>query len=153
MALPCIAPAASLIVWQQYETFKVGLSPSKKKNFICFNDSPTKIIKNDFLLHIKSSFRSQGISIFVLIFAACRKNDLNRKTVNFEIYDVTTWLTKNYNIRITQYFTNQRQPDNEIWSFNRTFQGKYFCLKIMQKMRQANWFQIAFCFLKKLYIR
>ena len=58
--------------------------------------------------------------------------------VNFEIYDVTTWLTKNYNIHIAQYFVNQRQPDNEIGSVDRTFQGKYFSLKIMQKMRQAN---------------
>ena len=80
MALPCIAPAASLIVWQQYETFKVGLSPSKKNFFICFNDSPMKIIKNVFLFHIKSSFRSQDISVFVLIFSACRKNGLNKKT-------------------------------------------------------------------------
>ena len=81
VALPRIAPAASLIVWQQYETFKVGLSPSKKKKIvICFNDSPTKIIKNVFLLHIKSSFHSQDISIFVLIFLACIKNSLNRKT-------------------------------------------------------------------------
>ena len=133
-----MAPAASLIVWQQYETFKVGLSPSKKNFVICFNDSPTKMIKNAFLLHIKSSFHSQDISVFVLIFLACRKNSLNRKRVNFEIYDVTTWLTKNYNIHIAQYFTNQRQRDNEIWSVNRTFQDKYFSLKIMQKMRQAN---------------
>ena len=28
---------------------------------------------------------------------------------------------------------------------------KYFSWKIMQIMRQGNWFQISFCFLKKLY--
>ena len=54
--------------------------PKKKKIVICFNDSPTKIIKNVFLLHIKSSFHCQDISILVLIFLACRKNSLNRKT-------------------------------------------------------------------------
>ena len=27
---------------------KVRLSPSKEKSFICFNDSPSKIMKNDF---------------------------------------------------------------------------------------------------------
>ena len=30
------------------------------------------------------------------------------------------------------------QPDNEVWPVNRTFQEKYFSLKIMQKMRQGN---------------
>ena len=56
--------------------------------------------------------------------------------VNFEIYDATAWLTKNYNLHIAQYLMNQRQPDNEIWSVNRMSQKKYFALKIMQKMRQ-----------------
>ena len=58
--------------------------------------------------------------------------------INFEIYDVTALLTKNYNTHIAQYLTNERQPGNEIWSVNRTFQEKYFYLKIMKKMRQGN---------------
>ena len=38
--------------------------------------------------------------------------------VNFKIYDVTAWLTNNYNTHIAQYLTKERQPDNEIWSDN-----------------------------------
>ena len=38
--------------------------------------------------------------------------------LNFKIYDVTTWLTNNYNAHIAQYLTKERQPDNEIWSVN-----------------------------------
>ena len=38
--------------------------------------------------------------------------------LNFKIYDVTTWLTNNYNSHIAQYLTKERQPDNEIWSVN-----------------------------------
>ena len=38
---------------------KVGLSPSKKKIIICFNDNPSKMMKNAF--HLESSFRSQDI--------------------------------------------------------------------------------------------
>ena len=68
----------SLIIGNGFANMKVGLPPSKKKIFICFNDSPTKII-NVFLFHIKSSFRSQDISIFVLIFSARRRNSLKRK--------------------------------------------------------------------------
>ena len=29
-----------------------------------------------------------------------------KEKVNFEIYDVTVWLTKNYNTYIAQYLTN-----------------------------------------------
>ena len=55
--------------------------------------------------YLKSSFRSQDISIFVLPFWSCRKNGLIRE-VNFEIHDVTAWLTNNYNTHITQYLPN-----------------------------------------------
>ena len=54
------------------------------------------------------------------------------------MYDATAWLTKNYNTHIAQYLMNQRQPDNEVWSVNRTSQEKYFSLKIMQRMRKRN---------------
>ena len=37
-------------------SFKVGLSPSKKFSFICFNDSPSKIMKNAFYFILKALF-------------------------------------------------------------------------------------------------
>ena len=39
---------------------------------------PFKIDEKCFLFHLKSSFRSQGISIFVMTFWLCRKNSLIR---------------------------------------------------------------------------
>ena len=42
------------------------------------------------------------------------------------MYDITAWLTKNYNTHTAQYLMNQRQPDNEIWSVNRTTQEIFF---------------------------
>ena len=36
---------------------------------------------------------------------------------DFKIYDVTRWLTNNYNTHIAQYLTKLRQPDN--WSVYR----------------------------------
>ena len=39
--------------------------------------------------------------------------------INFKFYDVTTWLTYNYNKDIAQYFKKSKQLDNEIWSVNR----------------------------------
>ena len=35
---------------------KVGLSPSKKVFFICFNDSPSKMMKNAFYFILKALF-------------------------------------------------------------------------------------------------
>ena len=58
--------------------------------------------------------------------------------VNFKIYDVTTWLTNNYNTHIAQYLAKQRQPGNETWSINRINQEKYVASKIMQKIRQGS---------------
>ena len=39
--------------------------------------------------------------------------------VNFEIHDATTRFTNICNTHIAQYLPKQRQPDNEIWTFNR----------------------------------
>ena len=52
-----------------------------QKKFFCYL-LDWKPFKNDeklFLLHLKSSFLSQDISVFVATFWSCRKNDLIRK--------------------------------------------------------------------------
>ena len=36
--------------------FKVGVSPSKKKNIVCINDSPSKMLKNAFYFILKALF-------------------------------------------------------------------------------------------------
>ena len=45
---------------------------------------------------------------------------------------------KTYNTHISEYLTNYRQPNNEIWSINRIEQKKYFTSKTMEKMRQGD---------------
>ena len=54
------------------------------------------MMKNAFYFILKALFVLKIIKFFVLTFWACRKNGLIRK-INFEIYDVTAWLTMNYN--------------------------------------------------------
>ena len=93
-------------------------------------------MKNAYHFILKALFVLKILKFFLEL-SACQKNGLIRK-VNFETYDVTAWLTKNYNIHIARYLANQRQADYEIWSVNRASQEKYFSLKIMQKMRQGN---------------
>ena len=107
--------------------FKVGLSSSKKNCFISFNENPLKMMKNDFYFILKALFiatfwscRKNGL-IRKKKLSDCngtrshnrlvRKRTLNHLAklaffffflrvndkVNFEIFDVTTWITNNYN--------------------------------------------------------
>ena len=58
-----------------------------------------------FLFRLKSSFCSQDIENFLsLLFGHVEK--MVWLEVNFEIYYVKAWLTKNYNTHIAQYLTN-----------------------------------------------
>ena len=45
---PIVIENLKLVPLCSINGFKVGLSPSKKKVFICFNDSPSKMMKNPF---------------------------------------------------------------------------------------------------------
>ena len=75
-----------------------------------------------------------------------KKKQLDEKEkVNSKIY-VTAWLINNYNTRTAQYPTKLKQPDNEIWN------EECFPSKVMQKMRQWDYFKASFFFLKKLYM-
>ena len=79
--------------------------------------SPIKIMKNGFYFTLKTLF---VLKIFTCLnFLVIYKKRLNQKTkVNFEIYDITTWLTNQCNTRIAQYLIKKRQLENEIWSVN-----------------------------------
>ena len=75
--------------------FKVGLSPSKKKFITCFNDSPSKMMKNAFYFILKAFCSLDNLS-FCLDFLGMQKKRLDQKDkINFEIYDVTAWLAMN----------------------------------------------------------
>ena len=45
------------------------------------------------------------------------------------MFDVTAWLTNNYNTHIAQYLPNYRQSENDIWSVNKIKQDKIFYIK------------------------
>ena len=51
----------------------------QKKIFICFNDSPSKMMKNAFYFILKVLFVLKMFKIFVLTFWGCSKNGLIRK--------------------------------------------------------------------------
>ena len=43
---------------------------------------------------------------FIVLFGHVEKTPWLENKLNFKIYNVTTWLTNNYNIHIPQYLTN-----------------------------------------------
>ena len=42
----------------EFNLIKVSLSPSKKVGFICFNESPLRMMDNVFLSYLKNFFHS-----------------------------------------------------------------------------------------------
>ena len=76
------------IVESLQSTLKVGLS-FLKIYFLCFNESPLKVIKNYFYFVLK----------------ALKKWLDYKDKVHFKIYDVATGLTNNYNTQIAPYLS------------------------------------------------
>ena len=66
--------------WKVKELLKVGLAPFKRVCFIYFNENSLKMIKSAFSFIIK------------------------KDQLIFKIYDVTVWLTNNYNTHIAECF-------------------------------------------------
>ena len=68
---------------------KVGLSPFKKVNFICFYKSPLKVMKNAFYLMLKALFVLEIFIFLSRIFGCVEKRFDKKAKVNFKICDVT----------------------------------------------------------------
>ena len=77
---------------------KIELLPSKKI-FICFNESPLKLMKNDIYFMLKALF----VHIYILLFGYIEKRLDKQAEVNFKIRDYSDWTTSNYNTYIVQY--------------------------------------------------
>ena len=76
-----------------------------KKLFYLLQWKPLKNVKKCFLFYLKSSFLSQDIEIFDLAFLVMWKKRLDHKyDVNFNIYEITTWLT----IHILSYISRSK---------------------------------------------
>ena len=62
-------------------------------------------MKNAFYFMLKSLFVLKIFKIFFWLFGHVEKQLVLKYKANFKIYDVTTWLTNNYNTHIAQYLT------------------------------------------------
>ena len=70
------------------------------KRIVCFNDSPSKMTKNAFYVTLQALFVLKIFKFLSWLFGHVDKTTWLERKVNFEIYDVTAWLTKNYNTHI-----------------------------------------------------
>ena len=113
-----------------------------------------KPFKNDekcFLFHLKSSFRSQDILVFVTTFSSCRKNGLIRKiwlplkfmTSQPALQTIAIHILLN----ISQSKCNQTMVFGPLIECSKR---NVFFWKIMPKMRQVDWFQTSIYFWKSL---
>ena len=138
---------------------KAIFSSFKRKCFICFIESPLKMkcfLFYFYFIFISSSFSSQNIKIFVLTLwprkKKKKKRNLDQKNkVNFETFNVTTWLTNNNNRHMSNI---SRSKDNQTMKFSHLIEyhkRNIFSQILMLKMSQAE--KTSFCFLKKLHVR
>ena len=106
----------------------------------CFspNDSSSKTMKNVFLFHLKSSFRSRDIHFFVFLscplflpFSNCDGGCLK---INAKVYDVINCLNKNLIIHFVWYLDIKKRYGIETLSIYRVLSREDLYGKIMQKM-------------------
>ena len=76
---------------------KVGLSPSKKSSLFASMLALQKMMKNAFYFIIKALFVLKIFKFLSWLFGHVGKTAWLEDKVNFEILDLTAWLTNNYN--------------------------------------------------------
>ena len=96
-------------------------------------------LKNIFLFHLKNSFRSRDIQIFVFLssplFLPVCHCFRGWSKINLKVYDVTNCLNKNLITHFVWYLEKEKRYDNETLSTDRVLNKENFYWKIMQIMR------------------
>ena len=86
----------------------------KKFFFVCFNESPLKILENSFYFMSNALFVLQIIKFLSKLFYHVLKRLDQKAKVNFKICDVTYWTANSFNTHIAQYLKKLSQPGTEI---------------------------------------
>ena len=94
----------NVLLFNRQQRWKFGLSSSKKRCFICFNESLLKI-KNYFLFIWKAIFILETISFLYWFFGQVEKQPDQNKKTSFKNYDFKTSFTKNCHTHIVQHLT------------------------------------------------
>ena len=75
------------------------------------------MMENAFYFNLKSLFVLEIFRFLSQLFGYVGKRLDKKVMIDFKVYDVTYWMTVNYNAHIMQYLKNQL--GNEIWSVNK----------------------------------
>ena len=91
-----------------------------------------------FLFHLKSSFRSRDIQIFVCLssplFLPVSHCFRDWSKINFKVYDIVNCITKNSITHFVWYLEKEKRYDMETLAIDRVLNKKHFHWKIMQNM-------------------
>ena len=102
------------------------------------NDSPSKTMKNVFLFHLKSSFHSQDVKLFVYLSSPlffpvshCFWGSFKK---NLKVYDIINCLNENLITHYVWYLEKEIWRDIKILSIDWVLNTEHFYGKMMQKM-------------------
>ena len=108
------------------------------QNFISYQMIALQKLWKMFLFHLKSSFRSRDIQIFVFpsspLFLPVSHCFRGWWKINLKVYDVTNCLNKNLLTHFVWYLAKEKRYDIETLSIGRVLNKEHFYWKIMQKM-------------------
>ena len=71
-------------------------------------DISLKMMKNVFYFILRALFIPKICKVLSWFFGYAHKQIYKKAKVNLKIYDVTDWITKNYNTGIIQYLKKER---------------------------------------------
>ena len=102
------------------------------------NHSPSKTMRKLLLFHLKNSFHSRDILIFVFpsshLFLPVSHYVKGCLKINLKVYNVIKCLNKNLRTHFAWYLGKEKSYDIEILSIDRVLNKEHFYGKIMQKM-------------------
>ena len=94
------------------------------------NDSPSKTMKNVFLFHRKSSFRSRDFRFFVSplssLFLPVSHCFRGWSKINLKVYDIINCLNKNLITHFVWYLGKEKRCDIETLSIDRVLSKEHF---------------------------
>ena len=101
--------------------------------FFSPNDRPSKTMKKCFLFHLKSSFHSRHIQIFLFpshpVFLTVSHYFRGWLKTNLNVYDVMNCINKNLIIHFVSYLEKKKRCDIETLSIDKVLNKKDFLLE------------------------
>ena len=116
-----------------------SLCPLFFNKFLFFTKwQPFKNYGRCFLFHLKSSFCSPDIQIFVFppspLFLPVSHCSRAWSKINFKVYDIINCQNNNLITHLVWYLEKEKRHNNEILSIDRVLNKEHIYGKIMQKM-------------------